>query len=86
MGKGYSSGMSKSTYPRKVTDIKGKTAVNELRRAHWIIVVLALALAFIVTVGAGQEISFDGWLATVADVLLVLVALVSLATALRLKS
>ena len=77
--------MTKQTLPRNVKDIKGKVAISELRRAHWIIVVLALALTLVITVDASQAVTFNGYLAGVADALLVVVAIVSFGTLIRLK-
>lgn len=79
----YSSDM-KIKHPRTVKDFKGKVALEELRRAHWIIVILALALAFLIMVTIMQPLEFDIFLGSVAAGLLLLVAAVSAAIALRI--
>jgi len=79
----YSKGM-KTKHPRTVKDFKGKVALEELRRAHWIIVILALALAFLIIVTILQPLEFDIVLGSIAAGLLLLVAAVSAAIALRI--
>lgn len=80
----YSKDM-KIKHPRTVKDFKGKVALEELQRAHWIIMVLALALAFLVVVAVVQPLRFDAVLGTVAVILLILVAAVSASIALYIN-
>jgi len=63
--------------PKSVKDIKGKVALDELRRAHWIITILSAALAFVIVLGTYQPIQFDTTLGAIATVLLIVVAAVS---------
>lgn len=71
--------------PRKAKDIKGPVAIAELRRAHYIITILAVAFAFVVGLVSLFEVQFDPILGATAFVLLILVAIVSLGTALVLS-
>lgn len=66
--------------PKKAKDIKGPVAVAELRRAHLIIAILALAFAVMIAFVSAYEIQFDVVLGATAVVLLMLLALVSLGT------
>ncbi len=78
--------MTKKKYlPRKVKDIKGAVAISELRRAHAIIVLLSLALAFLVVASSQYPLQLDGTLGALAVVLLVIVCGSSAATVLALK-
>lgn len=71
--------------PKKAKDIKGAVAIAELRRAHLIIAILAIALAMIIGLVTANEIQLDAALGAVAIVLLSVVALVSLGTAYVLR-
>lgn len=63
---------------RKVKDIKGAVAKQELRRAHAIIGILSLSLAFLLVVGALQPLEFEPVLSIIAAILLGIVAFISL--------
>lgn len=63
---------------------KGKVAVAELKRAHLIIALLAVSLAFLIVVSSVYPIQLDELLAGVAAALLIIVAAVSLCIALML--
>ena len=78
--------MKKTLRPRTIKDIKGKMAIAELRRAHYIITVLSLAFIFILVVNMLMPLEFDVVLGTIASVLLFVVALSSFVTALALRS
>ena len=69
--------MSKKVF-LKINDIKGKAAKEELRRAHAIIGILSLSLAFLLVLGALQPLELEPVLAIIAAVLLGLVAVISL--------
>lgn len=71
--------------PRKAKDIKGAVAIAELRRAHLIIIVLAIALAVMIGFVSAYELQFDAMLATVAIILLFFVAAVSIMTVWALR-
>lgn len=67
--------------PKKAKDIKGAVAIAELRRAHYIIVILALAFAsMLVFMLAIDDVLFNEILGAIAVTLLVIVAAVSLGT------
>ncbi len=72
-------------YPRKAKDIKGKVAIAELRRAHFIIAILAMAFVFMLILSIIHPLQFDLWMGSVASALLLIVAAVSLATAITLR-
>ena len=76
----------KKTYPRAVKDIKGTVAIAELRRAHIVIGLLSLALAFVILASTIYPLNFDDQLGAVVVVLLLIVGAVSLATGVALKS
>ena len=67
--------------PKKVADIKGKVAIEELRRAHIIIAILAVGLATILGL---SQVGIDPALALAAIILVSPVAVVSLLTAFSL--
>lgn len=71
--------------PKQTKDIKGAVAIAELQRAHYIIVILALAFAAIVACTSAFEIRFDTVMGVLIVVLLGCVALISLCTAIRLQ-
>ncbi len=66
--------------PKKAKDIKGKVAIAELVRAHWIVALLALSFALLVVYASLYEVQLDRVLSLIVAGLLVLVAAVSLAT------
>ncbi len=74
-----------NTIPRKISHIKGKVVKEELRRAHYIIVILSVSLAFLVTVGIFQPLQYDAVFGSIGVILLVLVGLTSLVIALNLR-
>ena len=71
--------------PKKAKDIKGPVAVAELRRAHLIIAVLAIAFAVMIGFVSSYEIQFDVVLGAIVIVLLMLLALVSALTVFVLR-
>lgn len=72
--------------PKKAKDIKGAVAIAELKRAHAIIIILALAFAAMLTaVLAFDDIIFNDALGAVAITLLAVVAAVSYGTLVALK-
>lgn len=71
-------------FPRRIKDIKGKAAVAELRRAHYIIVILSAAFAFQLIMNMYLPLQFDVLLGSTAAALILLVAGTSLATAIGL--
>lgn len=73
------------TLPKKITDIKGKVALDELWRAHIIIVVLALALALLLLLTIAQPTQISALLGWITIVLVLFVAFISLKTAFGLK-
>ncbi len=78
--------MKKSTrYPRNTKDIKGKVAVAELIRSHWIIAILAIALAWLLVLESMHGAKLNWTLSMIAVALLALVAVGSLATAVALS-
>jgi hypothetical protein len=68
-------------HPKNAKDIKGAVAIAELRRAHLIIVILAISLAVVLGFGMMYESEFSIVLRNAAIILLAFVALASLATA-----
>jgi hypothetical protein len=72
--------------PTKAKDIKGAVAIAELKRAHLIIAMLAIAFAVIIGLVSTNEIQLDAALGAIATLLLVLVALVSLGTVYALRN
>lgn len=72
-------------YPKKTKDIKGKVAIAELRRAHLIIAILAMAFVFMLILSIAHPLQFDLWMGSIASALLLIVAGVSLATAIALQ-
>lgn len=75
----------KRTLPRRAKDIKGAVAIAELRRAHYIITMLAIALAVLVGIASMADLRLNAALGAVAVVLLLFVAAVSLGTAIVLR-
>ena len=71
--------------PKKAKDIKGPVAIAELRRAHYIIAILAIAFAVMVGFVSLFEVQFNAILGATAFVLLLLVAIASLGTAFVLR-
>lgn len=74
----------KKKFPRTAKDIKGAVALNELQRAHYIIVMLSLALSFVLVVGATTPIRYDYYLVVAAVTLLTVVGIASFVTAVML--
>lgn len=71
--------------PKKATDIKGPVAIAELRRAHYIIAMLAVSFAGMIALGTAYELQFSAPLGIIAVILLLAVTAVSLGTAIVLK-
>ena len=75
----------KNYLSKKAKDTKGSVAIAELRRAHLIIAILALAFAVMIGFVSAYEIQFDVVLGAIVIVLLILLALVSSGTAFILR-
>jgi len=68
-----------NTMFHKVVSIKDKKIRAEMLRAHMIIILLSLVLAFVLLLGSSSEaVVLDGALTVVASILLAVVALLSL--------
>lgn len=76
----------KTKHLKTVKDFKGNVALDELRRAHWIIAVLALSLAFLIVLSIVQPLVFDMTLGFIAVGLLLLVAAISAGIALKIRT
>jgi NADH:ubiquinone oxidoreductase subunit 3 (subunit A) len=77
--------MNNYLLPKKAKDIKGAVAVAELRRAHYIIAMLAIAFAVMIGFTTAFELQFDATLGIIVVILLLFVAIVSLGTAFLLR-
>lgn len=77
--------MNNYLLPKKAKDIKGAVAVAELRRAHYIIAMLAIAFAAMIGFTTAFEVQFDAVLGAAVVVLLLLVAGVSAGTVCLLR-
>ncbi len=66
-------------------DFKGKVALKELKRAHFIISLLAIALAFLLVASTYYPIQLHHLLTAVAAALLIIVAAISLSIAFTIK-
>ncbi|HCH34190.1 MAG: hypothetical protein UY35_C0005G0027 [Candidatus Saccharibacteria bacterium GW2011_GWC2_48_9] len=71
--------------PRKITDIKGKVALAELQRTHFIVVMLSIGLIVLLAVHMLQLTGFGFALGVTAVTLLVILSLMSLFTAIGLS-
>lgn len=71
--------------PRQAKDIKGAVAIAELKRAHYIIAMLAIAFAVMMALTSAFEVQFDATLGIIVIILLLFVAVVSLGTAYVLR-
>lgn len=71
--------------PRKITDIKGKVALAELQRTHYIVVMLAVGLIALLVVQMTQLTGFGFTLGVAAVTLLLILSLMSLFTAIGLS-
>lgn len=76
--------MKTSLLPKNAKEIKGPVAIAELRRAHLVIVILAISFAGMIGFMPVLQMQFDTVLGLLLVVLLALVAVVSLTTALVL--
>ncbi len=72
-------------YPKSAKEIKGKTAIAELQRAHLIIGLLSFAIIPIFIIGALAPIQYPVGLAVVAIILLLLLGGASIGTIFALK-
>lgn len=77
--------MKKPLYPQSVKDIKGKVAIAELRRAHFIIGLLGAAFAVFMIFAMIDVFIVDALLGSIAVAMLLIVAGSSLATAVALR-
>jgi predicted membrane-bound dolichyl-phosphate-mannose-protein mannosyltransferase len=75
----------KKTLPKSAKDIKGKVAIAELRRAHYIIAMLAVMLALVLALTSTYEARPDAILSAIAIALLAIVAVTSLGTVIALN-
>lgn len=81
----YTDDMKKTLYPKQVKDIKGKTAIAELQRAHYVISLLCVAFVFLIIINMMYPLEFDVLLGSIAAALLLIVSATSLATAFALR-
>ena len=72
--------------PKKAKDIKGAVAIAELQRAHYIIALLAVSFAAMMVFTTTYQVQIDVALGTIAAMLLILVAAVSLGTIYALRN
>lgn len=77
--------MKKQLRPRSVKDIKGKVAIAELQRAHYIITLLSGVFSVFLIFAMTDVFVVDALLGSIAVALLLIVAASSLATAIALK-
>ena len=77
--------MKKTLRPRSLKDIKGKVAIAELQRAHYIITLLAGVFSVFLIFTMIDVFVVDMILGSIAVALLLIVASASLATAVALK-
>lgn len=70
---------------RTTKEFTGKVAIEELQRAHVIIVLLSVSLAVLLGASVMQPLQFDTVLVSVAVVLLSIVAIVSFIIAIVLN-
>jgi membrane glycosyltransferase len=75
----------KTSFPKRAKDIKGAVAIAELKRAHFVIVILATAFAATISFTPILQLQFDTVLGFILVILLAIVAIVSLGTALMLR-
>lgn len=66
-------------------DFKGKVALQELRRAHVIIALLAISLAFVIVSSTYYPIQLNHLLTAIASALLIILAALSLSVACTIK-
>lgn len=71
--------------PRKITDIKGKVALAELRRTHIIVFILTLLVIVLLVFIAAIFVEVNAILLAAALALLILLGLTSLSTAIGLS-
>ncbi len=76
----------KNTWLRRTKDFKGKVALEELKRAHIIIALLSVSLAFVIISNSIYPVQLDSLLSAVVSALLVIVAAISLSIALAIKT
>ncbi len=74
----------KNKFLKTTKDFKGKVLIEELKRAHIIIALLSLSLLALLDVSA-STFMLSTWLIVVANVLLLIVALISILIALKLS-
>ena len=77
--------MKKPSRPRSVSDIKGKVAIAELQRAHYLVALLASVFSIFLIFGMTDVFVVDALLGSIAVALLLIVAALSFATAVALK-
>lgn len=68
----------KNIFIRKSKDIKGKVALQELRRAHFVIALLAISFAFTLLFVTIYPVQLDTFLVSVATAFLIIIAAVSI--------
>lgn len=78
--------MKKSTlYPKSAKDIKGKTAIAELKRAHLIITLLSFSIIPLLIIGTVDSVQFTPVLSALLVVFLVILGLASFFTIVALR-
>jgi hypothetical protein len=75
----------KHTLFRNKKEFKGKIVLEELKRAHLIIVILSLVIVIMLLAESTVELRFDPILSILASVLLLLMALISASIVLYLR-
>lgn len=75
----------KKTWFHTSKSLKGNVALQELKRAHMIIALLSVSLAFIVIINTVYTIQLDMLLSSIVSALLIIVAAISLSVACAIK-
>ena len=81
----YSISIMKNLLLRKAKDIKGKAALEELRRAHFVIALLSAAFAFTLMFVTIYPVQLDTLLVSIATAFLLIIAAVSISIAFAIK-
>ena len=75
----------KNIFIRKAKDIKGKVALLELRRAHFVIALLSASFAFTLMFITIYPVQLDTMLVSIATAFLLIIAAVSISIAFAIK-
>ena len=70
---------------RKAKDIKGKVALEELRRAHFVIALLSASFAFTLMFVTIYPVQLDTLLVSMATAFLIIISAVSISIAFAVK-